>query len=206
MERSLSRAFVVGVTASMIWALPAAAKSRGDREVRSLPTTNELVDQADARIAVLKADLRLTTDEEKNWGGFQSAAHDIAVNRIDEWNNLLKQRTAASSATPESPATTNGASAAGTPDTSVNAEPQNPASGTTSGAVVAQNTPNEIHALRDEADGFSRRADDLKKFADAAQPLFSGLDDPQRRRLMVFIRSNEADAQHKETAITANSR
>jgi zinc resistance-associated protein len=60
---------------------------------------------------------------------------------------------------------------------------------------VTQNTPTEIQALRDEADGLSRRADDLKKIADAAQPLFASLDDPQRRQLMTFIRSNEAEAQ-----------
>jgi hypothetical protein len=177
---------------------------RGDRDVRSLPTANQLIDQADARIAELKADLRLTTDEDKNWDGFQSAVHDIAAKRIDEWNNLLKQPTAASS---ETPAVTGEAvsnpQGNGTPNTNANAETQNPPNGTTTGHAVTQNAPAEVQALRNEADRLSRRADDLKKLADAAQPLFSSLDDPQRRLLMVFIRSYEADAQRMETAITA---
>jgi hypothetical protein len=182
MGRFLSRAFVVGVTACLLWALPAAAQRRGDREVRNPPTANQLVDQADSRVAALKADLHLTTDQDKNWGGFQSALHDIAVKRADEWINLHKQRTVTSGETPETPAATN-------------AGPSNPPNGTTSGNAVTPNAPTEIQALRDEADRLNRRAEDLKKIADAAQPLFASLDDPQRRQLMTFIRSNEAGAQ-----------
>jgi len=193
MERFLSRAFVVGITVCLLWALPADARQRGDREVRNPPTANQLVDQADARIAALKVDLHLTPDQDKNWSGFQSALHDITFIRADEWINLRKQRTVASGEQPETPAATS-------------AESSNPPNGTTSGNAVTQNVPPEVQALRNEADRLGRRADDLKKLADAAQPLFSSLDDPQRRRLMVFIRSNEADAQHIETAITANGR
>jgi hypothetical protein len=178
MGRFLSTAFVVGVTACLLWALPAAAQRRGDREVRNPPTANQLVDQADSRIAALKADLHLTPDQDKNWGGFQSALHDIAVKRADEWINLRKQRTVASGETPETPAATN-------------AEPSNPPSGN----AVTPIAPTEIQALRDEADRLNRRAEDLKKIADAAQPLYASLDDPQRRQLMTFIRSNEARAQ-----------
>ncbi len=176
MRRFLSRTFVVAVTASLLWALPAAAERRGDREIRNLPTANQLVDQADARIAALKADLHLTPDQDKNWGGFQSALHDIAVKRAEEWINLRRQPTVTSGETSETPAATN-------------AEPSNPPSGTTSGSAVTANAPAEIQALRDEADRLDRRAEDLKKIADAAQPLYASLDDSQRRQLMTFIRS-----------------
>ena len=199
MGRFLSTAFVVGVTACLLWALPAAAQRRGDREVRNPPTANQLVDQADSRIAALKADLHLTPDQDKNWGGFQSALHDIAVKRADEWINLRKQRTVASGETPETPAATNAEPsnppANGTSNTNANAGAQNPPNAATSGNAVTPNAPTEIQALRDEADRLNRRAEDLKKIADAAQPLYASLDDPQRRQLMTFIRSNEARAQ-----------
>jgi hypothetical protein len=38
---------------------------------------NQASDQADARIARIRADLHLTTDQENNWGSFESAYRDI---------------------------------------------------------------------------------------------------------------------------------
>jgi hypothetical protein len=176
MGRFLSRAFVVGVTACLLWTFPAAAQRRGDREVRNPPTANQLVDQADARIAALKAGLRLTPDQDKNWGGFQSVIHDIAVKRVDDFITLREQQTVASGETSNTPAATNA----------------EPGSLTTSGTAATPNAPTEIQALRDEANRLNRRAENLKKIADAVQPLYVSLADPQRRQLMTFIRSGEA--------------
>jgi hypothetical protein len=178
----LKRALAVGVAAILFWALPATAQRRGDREVRNPPSANQLVDRADSRIAALKAELQLTPDQDKNWDGFQSVLHDIAVKRADERINLRKQQTAVSGETSETPAATN-------------AQPSNPPNGMTSGNAVAPNAPTGIQALRDEADRLSRRSEDLKKIADAAQPLYASLDDPRRRELMIFIRNNESGAQ-----------
>ena len=39
----------------------------------------------DARIAALKAGLRLTPDQEKNWPAFKSAVRDMAKARAERW-------------------------------------------------------------------------------------------------------------------------
>lgn len=52
------------------------------------PADNQIADQVDANIAQLKARLQLTTDQDKNWSGLQSALHDFGVvqfkNRTNE--------------------------------------------------------------------------------------------------------------------------
>lgn len=45
-----------------------------------------------------------------------------------------------------------------------------------------------IERLRARADGMSKRAEGLKRLADAAEPLYRSLDDGQRRRLRVLTR------------------
>jgi hypothetical protein len=44
-------------------------------------SASQRIDHADARIAILKADLRLTADPAKNWSGFETALHDVATKR-----------------------------------------------------------------------------------------------------------------------------
>jgi hypothetical protein len=46
---------------------------------RNGPPANQISNEVDARIAQLKASLRLTPDQEKNWTGLQSAIHDYGV-------------------------------------------------------------------------------------------------------------------------------
>ena len=209
MNRSMQNALIAGVALSVIWTLPAAAQRRGDRDFTNGPTSNQIVDMADARIATLKADLRLTPDEEKNWGGFRSAIHDIAVARADELKKLRDGRTAANSEAPanSTAATTpaDNAPANGSADTSVPAQSRPAADTTANNADVRDSDmqdrgsrnrqPDDIQSLRGRADALTRRADELKKIADAAQPLYASLDDTQRSQLMSFIRSNGAQDQ-----------
>jgi LTXXQ motif family protein len=61
----------------------AIAQNRGDRADRAALTANQIVAQADARTARIKADLRLTPEQEKNWSGLESALHDIGKNQAD---------------------------------------------------------------------------------------------------------------------------
>jgi hypothetical protein len=44
---------------------------------------NQISDQVDAQTARIRADLRLTPDQEKNWAGFESAMRDIGKTRAD---------------------------------------------------------------------------------------------------------------------------
>ncbi len=55
------------------------------------PSDNQIANDVDARIARLKADLRLTPDQENNWGGLQTAFHDYGVG---EYKSLLAGRSA----------------------------------------------------------------------------------------------------------------
>lgn len=196
MKRLLCRILVVGVSTSVLWALPAAARGRGGRDVRNPPTANQMVDQADARIAALKANLHLTPDEDKNWGGFQSALHDIAAQRVAQWNNVHEERSVDNGGARDAaqPADANMNAPPPNNATNTNAhDTQNTTNGATSSSADSRNAPSAMDGLRHEADWLNRHADELKKIADAAQPLYASLDDPQRRQLMSFIHRNEAE-------------
>jgi LTXXQ motif family protein len=54
----------------------ATAATQADRNG---PPANQISNEVDARIAQLKASLRLTADQEKNWPGLQSAIRDYGV-------------------------------------------------------------------------------------------------------------------------------
>ncbi len=60
-------------------AVPASAqKAKSDR-----PTANQIVAYEDARLAKLKADLRLTPEQEGNWGKLESSLKDVSKRRAD---------------------------------------------------------------------------------------------------------------------------
>ena len=54
-----------------------------DHSRRADASTNQISDQVDARIARIRADLRLTPQQEKNWTGFESAMRDIGKKQAD---------------------------------------------------------------------------------------------------------------------------
>jgi len=49
------------------------------------PSAEDLSAFMDARIAAVKAGLRLTPDQEKNWPAFESAVRDMAKARAERW-------------------------------------------------------------------------------------------------------------------------
>ena len=61
----------------------ASRRDRSDRSDRSELTANQIVDQFAARTAQIKADLRLTPEQEKNWSGFESAVSDMGKRTAD---------------------------------------------------------------------------------------------------------------------------
>ena len=54
----------------------------------------------DAHIAGLKAGLKLTTDQEKNWSAFETAIRDIAKERAERFRAMREHRDDAERATP----------------------------------------------------------------------------------------------------------
>jgi hypothetical protein len=66
---------------------PAVARDRSDRADRTELTASQISDKADARVAQMKADLRLTPEQDKNWSGFQAAV-------VDVWKKQAERRIA----------------------------------------------------------------------------------------------------------------
>ena len=92
----MKKTLVALATAAMVAgaALTGSADAR-DRnyrvEIRSdggALSANQIVDRYNARTARIKADLRLTPEQEKNWGGFESAMRDIAKTNADRVVNM----------------------------------------------------------------------------------------------------------------------
>jgi LTXXQ motif family protein len=170
---SLASAVVLTLACGAAGTLPAAAQRD-----RGLPSASQVADQIDARIAKLKADLRLNDDQGKNWGGVQSALHDIGVNRA---NRYLQRDQAAADTQRDANAPPRDANAP-PPPRDANAAP--PAD-----ARERNRTPDVAEFMRREADYLSNRASDLRKLADATGPFYSSLDDKQKRRFLDYLRS-----------------
>jgi hypothetical protein len=90
--------------------------------------------------ARIKADLRLTVDQEKNWPGFESALRDIGKTRADRLVALQAE------------------------------------------SGQQKENSDVIAYLSSHATFLAERSADLKKLADAAQPLYASLDEQQKRR------------------------
>ncbi|MCS3729913.1 Spy/CpxP family protein refolding chaperone [Bradyrhizobium betae] len=104
-----------------------------------------MTDQAAARAAQLKADLRLTPEQDKNWPAFEAAV-------VETWKNQAEQRLAWRNAHAKQP-----------------------------------DNVDLIDGMRKEADEQIDRSNAQKKLADAAQPLYNSLDDPQKRRFAAAL-------------------
>ena len=77
----MNKFFQIAAIAAVIAGVPLTGPAiAGDR---GAITANQMVAQADARTARIKADLRLTSDQEKNWPGFESVMHAIGMKRAD---------------------------------------------------------------------------------------------------------------------------
>jgi hypothetical protein len=115
----------------------AQSRDRGDR----VPlTANQIVAEDDVHTARIKADLRLTVDQEKNWPGFETALRDIGKARADRVVALQAE------------------------------------------SAQQKDSGDVIEYLTHHANFLADRSADMKKLADAAQPLYASLDEQQKRR------------------------
>ena len=117
----------------------------------------------DARVAALKAGLKLTAEQEKNWPAVETAMRDLAKERADR----IKEREARGEARRE--ARRNG------------------------GDNARQAGPDAIARLRQGADAMTARAAGLKKLADASEPLYKSLDEGQKHRFTMLLRMGGRD-------------
>jgi hypothetical protein len=151
-QEAMRRTLMLVTTAALLagTAIAGAAFAR-DRSDRTELTAGQMADQAAARAAQMKADLRLTAEQEKNWPAFETAV-------VDMWNSQAAQQIAWRNARAKQP-------------TSVDL----------------------IDEMRKDADEQIDRSNARNKLADAAQPLYSGLDHQQKRLFSSALFGKERD-------------
>jgi hypothetical protein len=178
MKKSIASGFaVMGVAAAIIVPLSYGAQGRETRAERSASTISQSTDRAEARIAILKADLRLSADQAQHWAGLESALNDIAAKRAKRWAASNDLQTGRSSS-----------NAPVAPDTSITEDEQR--RDTDSERYARQARLDDIDEMRRKADAYTVQAAELRQIADAAQPLYDTLDDHQRHRLVQFVRED----------------
>lgn len=89
MKRLIPIAFALPL-AALVAATPAAAQNQNKNDPNR-PTVSQLVAQDDARIAQLKANLRLNQDQESDWGKLENALKDISKRRAERRIALLDE-------------------------------------------------------------------------------------------------------------------
>jgi hypothetical protein len=167
----------MGVAAAIIVPLAYGAQGRETRAERSASTISQSTDRAEARIAILKADLRLSSDQAQHWASLESALRDIVAKRA--------KSSAASNDLQTGRASSNAPVA---PDTSITEDEKEQGARLERDARKAR--LDDIDEMRREADAYTVQAADLRQIADAAQPLYDTLDDRQRHRLVQFVRED----------------
>src|SRR5664279_2143007 len=82
MEKGIVSGFAtMGIATAIIVPLAFGAQGRETRAERSASTISQSTDRAEARIAILKADLRLSSDQAQHWSGLESALRDVVAKR-----------------------------------------------------------------------------------------------------------------------------
>ena len=148
----MRKTLILVTTAALLTgtAITGSAVAR-DRSDRSELTSSQITDQAAARAAQMKADLRLTTEQEKNLPAFETAV-------VDVWKKQAEQRIAWRNA-----------------------------------HARQQGSVDLIDEMRKDADEQIDRSNARKKLADAAQPLYSSLDDQQKHRFAEALFRRDRD-------------
>jgi zinc resistance-associated protein len=156
----MKKTIAAGTIALMLAGAGAAlAQSTPPREgMRMRPSAEDVAAFTDARIAALKAGLKLTAEQEKHWPAVETALRDLAKQRADR--------------------------------AQARADRHEARRGQERGQdSAAQAEPDAIARMREGADGLTQRAANLKKLADASEPLYKSLDDAQKRRFGALIRT-----------------
>jgi zinc resistance-associated protein len=158
MKQVLAVTFALSLTGASL-ALAQQGPERGGAHWR--PNAEDAAAFTDARIAGLKAGLKLTPDQEKNWPAVEAAIRDLAKDRADRTKARMERMAALREA---------------------HRGGDNAQSGS------AQPGPDAIARLRQGADAMTTRAANLKKLADAAEPLYKSLDEGQKHRFGMLLR------------------
>lgn len=140
----------VATTAILITASPLAyaAEKSSSTVGMAHPSDADFKSLTDARVAMIKAALQLTPDQEKYWPAVEDAIRARAKNRQARWERVAELRD--------------------------------------NGPMEALHEKNPIELMQRRAERLSQRGADLKKVADAWEPLYKTLSEDQKKR-MAFV-------------------
>ena len=144
------RKIAVATTAILITASPLAyaAETSSSTVGMTHPSGADLKSLEDARVAMIKAALQLTPDQEKYWPAVEDAIRARAKNRQARFERVAELRN--------------------------------------SGPMEALHEHSPVELMQRRAELLSQRAADLKKVADAWEPLYKTLSEDQKKR-MAFV-------------------
>jgi hypothetical protein len=111
-------------------------------------SAEDLKSLTDVRVAMIKAALQLTPDQEKYWPAVEEAIRTRAKNRQARWERMAQRRDSSS--------------------------------------LEALAELNPVELMQRRAESLIQRGADLKKVADAWEPLFKTLSEDQKKR-MAFV-------------------
>jgi hypothetical protein len=128
----------------------------------------------DARIAAVKAGVKLTPEQDKMWPPLEAAVRDFGKLRIDRANARMEARK----------------------DERQEDRQESRKDDRDAKRDDRSDQRNPVERLRERADRMGETAAALKKIADAADPLYKTLDDGQKRRLAVLTRMDGQGGRH----------
>lgn len=162
----MKKAIVAGVAAVAILGSTAVYAQHRYHHHHQRMSMEDRAAFVDAKIASVKAGLKLTPDQEKLWPPVETAVRDFAKQRMERANARASERDARRAERDQKPS-------------------EDKASGD---KAAADQTRDPVIRLRERADRMAETAAGLKKIADAADPLYKTLDDGQKRRLTMLTR------------------
>lgn len=143
-------------------------------QMRMGPTDNQIADEVNARVALLKASLRLTPEQEPKWGALEGTLKTIMAARMKARISSEMERRSEQMARRERWRERQGWS-----------DMQNAPAAMPPQAEAQR--PGEMARMRVEAERMSQRANEMRSLADAADPLYALLDQRQRGILVSFL-------------------
>lgn len=168
----MMRHILLSFAALAVWTIAPAAQAASDESSGSMgmermqrwAADHEAL--LDAKLAGLKAGLRLTSDQDKLWPPFETAVRDAAKLHMDQMKSMMdrmqKMREMMRSMN--------------------NSEDM-------TGAEAAGQTVSPIDRLEAMGQRMTEHGAAIKKVADAAKPLYASLDDAQKRRFALLGRA-----------------
>ena len=120
----------------------------------------------DAKLAGLKAGLKLTADQEKLWPPFETAVRDAAKLRMEQMSSMIERMQKMREMMMQGMGH----------------------SGATNGMAAPGEAVSPVDRLEQAGRRLSERGAAITKVADAAKPLYASLDDSQKRRFALLGR------------------